>query len=250
MSTSTEDVQIEDLDPSELGTKDHWESAYIREISNFTSNPNDEGIIWFDECGAETRILRYLSQLPVKPSSILDVGTGNGHLLFEILDDEDLNDEDQEGGEIQGPLIGIDYSPASITLCQTIAETRDPEKKIQFFQADVIKDNLIDAPWVPREAGGFDCVLDKGTFDAISLSEETLEDGRRVVEAYPKNVAAVVKKGGWLIVTSCNWTEEELRKRMEAGCAELRFFGRVAYPSITFGGVKGSTICTVAWQRV
>ncbi|KAI5793405.1 S-adenosyl-L-methionine-dependent methyltransferase [Pyronema domesticum] len=222
---SSQDPQIEDLDPSELGTKDHWESAYLREISNFTSNPSDEGIIWFDECGAETRILRYLSQLPVKPASILDVGTGNGHLLFEILDDEDLNGEEEEA--IAGPLVGIDYSPASITLCQKIAETRDPEGRTSFFQADVIKDSLKDAKWLPQ--GGFDCVLDKGTFDAISLSEETLEDGRRVVEAYPANVAGVVKKGGWLVVTSCNWTEEELRRRMEGG---------------------GSTICTVAWQRV
>lgn len=99
------------------------------------------------------------------------------------------------------------------------------QKSVKFEVADVIKDELLDANWVPKNSAegvpvGFDVVLDKGTYDAISLSEETLADGRRVYEDYPRKVAAVVKTGGLLVVTSCNWTEEELQKKMLAEKSE------------------------------
>jgi SAM-dependent methyltransferase len=218
-----------------------WERAYQRETANFLENPSDEGIIWFEESNAESRILRYLSTLPLTPStaSFLDVGTGNGHLLFELLEDD---------AEYTGPMVGVDYSPASIELSKKIAETRGYEDKTRFEVVDVIKDDLKTADWVPEE--GFDVVLDKGTFDAISLSDETLPDGRRVVEKYPENVVQVVKKGGWLVLTSCNWTEEELRRRVEGAGVGLAYYGRVQYPSFTFGGKKGSAVCTVAFRRV
>jgi cyclopropane fatty-acyl-phospholipid synthase-like methyltransferase len=145
-------------------------------------------------------------------------------------------------------MVGIDYSPASIELSKKIAETRGYEDKTRFEVVDVIKDDLKTAAWVPED--GFDVVLDKGTFDAISLSDETLPDGRRVVERYPENVVTVVKKGGWVVLTSCNWTEEELRRRVEGANVGLEFYGRVQYPSFTFGGKKGSTVCTVAFRRV
>jgi len=183
-------------------------------------------------------MIRYLSTLPLSPdASFLDVGTGNGHLLLELRE-ADLG--------YSGPMVGIDYSPASVKLAKTIAEQR--EQEVRFEVVDVIKDDLTGADWVPQ--GGFDVVLDKGTFDAISLSGEALADGRRVVEAYPAKVAAAMKKGGWLVVTSCNWTEEELARRIVAGAdGELAIHGRVKYPSFTFGGVKGQTVCTLCFRR-
>ncbi|KAF8543980.1 putative S-adenosylmethionine-dependent methyltransferase of the seven beta-strand family [Trichophaea hybrida] len=230
---------LEHLNPSELGTKEHWEQAYHNEIQNFLENPNDEGVIWFEESDAEGRILRYLNTLPLSPSttSFLDVGTGNGHLLFELLEDG-----------YTGAMIGIDYSPASVTLAKTVAKGRGVEGSTQFEVVDVIKDDLASAAWVPD--AGFEVVLDKGTFDAISLSDETLPDGRRIVECYPGKVAGVLKKGGWLIVTSCNWTEEELKRRIEVRCEELKWFGRVEYSNFTFGGQKGQTICTICFQKL
>ncbi|KAI5853353.1 S-adenosyl-L-methionine-dependent methyltransferase [Tricharina praecox] len=231
----------EHLDPSELGTKEHWESAYARETQNFLENPSDEGIIWFSESCAEERMIQYLSSLPLSASSasFLDVGTGNGHLLFELRE----ADEDEE---YAGLMVGIDYAPASVDLARTIARQRGLD--VRFETVDVIQDELMGQHWVPP--GGFDVVLDKGTFDAISLSEEMLSDGRRVVEAYPAKVAAAMRKGGWLVVTSCNWTEEELGRRIVEGAAgELQVYGRVKYPSFTFGGVAGQTVCTLCFRR-
>ncbi|TGZ84657.1 S-adenosyl-L-methionine-dependent methyltransferase [Ascodesmis nigricans] len=233
-----------DLNPSKLGTKEYWDAAYTRETANFLSNPSDEGVIWFDESLAESRILSYLSSSDIPPtSSFLDIGTGNGHLLFELIESEDYDESTA--------MVGIDYSERSIELSRTIAKEREVEERVRFEIADVIKDELLEAEWVPKGdlECGFDVVLDKGTYDAISLSEETLDDGRRVYEDYPRKVAAVVKKGGLLVITSCNWTEEELEKKMLAE-KSLKLHGRVKYPTFSFGGKTGQTICTVCFQKI
>ncbi|RJE17370.1 S-adenosylmethionine-dependent methyltransferase, partial [Aspergillus sclerotialis] len=85
--------------------------------------------------------------------------------------------------------------------------------------------------WFPYDKGGFDIVLDKGTFDAVSLSEDTdPQTGKRVCEKYPPIAKGLVRKGGFLIVTSCNWTEEELIKWFTGdgdGKDGLRVWGRV-----------------------
>ena len=97
--------------------------------------------------------------------------------------------------------------------------------------------------------GGFDVVLDKGTFDAISLSEEEDEHGRRICEGYRERVQRLVKKGGIFLVTSCNWTEEELKTWFDDGEGELEYCGRVQYPKFTFGGRTGQSITTLCFKR-
>lgn len=133
-------------------------------------------------------------------------------------------------------MVGIDYATGAIELARRIAAERGVAGRVRFEVVDVLKDldpnfnlNLNTSTststgeeegggkgglgWVPE--GGFDVVLDKGTFDAISLSDETREsDGRRVYEGYADSVAAVIKSGGLLVVTSCNWTEEELKRKL------------------------------------
>jgi len=110
-------------------------------------------------------------------------------------------------------------------------------------------------------------VLDKGTFDAISLSEERDGRGRRVVEGYKEGVVAVMKEGGGLLVTSCNWTEVELRGWFEdadageggdagdgreegQGRVGLRFERSIEYRSFSFGGRKGQTISSCCFRKV
>lgn len=187
-----------------------WEQAYDAETRNFSSDPTDEGQIWFSESDAEGRILSYLSDEGIPPTaSFLDVGTGNGHLLFELLEEGEY-----EGGD----MVGIDYSPKAVALAGKIAEERGLAEKVKFCVSDCIKDDLASAGWVPSVGGekGFDVVLDKGTFDAISLSDELLDDGsgRRIYEGYAEKIVGVMKKGGLLVVTSCNWTEEELKRKL------------------------------------
>lgn len=104
-------------------------------------------------------------------------------------------------------------------------------------------------------------VLDKGTFDAISLSDERdAASGRRIVEGYQARALRLVRPGGLLLITSCNWTEAELKtwfegegegEGAEGGGDDGRFVqaGRVKYPSFSFGGVKGQTISTLCFRK-
>lgn len=64
----------------------------------------------------------------------------------------------------------------------------------------------------------------------------------------------LVREGGLFLVTSCNWTEEELEAWFGEGSPDVeggRFVrvGKVKYPSFSFGGVKGQTISTLCFQR-
>lgn len=102
---------------------------------------------------------------------------------------------------------------------------------------------------------GWDVVLDKGTFDAISLSEDKDSEGRRLCEGYKARIVKLVKKGGIFLVTSCNWTEQELEGWFGEGSAciegaEFVKVGKVHYPSFEFGGIKGQTISTLCFLRI
>ena len=55
----------------------------------------------------------------------------------------------------------------------------------------------------------FDVILDKGTYDAISLDPLGAEEKR---SKYIRSVSALLADGGIFLVTSCNWTREELTK--------------------------------------
>ena len=95
--------------------------------------------------------------------------------------------------------------------------------------------------------GEFDLVLDKGTFDAVSLSGEVDGEGRKICEGYRARVEVLMKPGGRFLVTSCNWTEEELRSWFEG--EELVYAGRIAYPKFSFGGKTGQSISSVCFRR-
>jgi len=169
-------------------------------------------------------------------------------------------------------MLGIDYSQDSITLAEKIREERGDEykdikfKTIDFVRSERVKSNLllreddhavdsketsVDGVEQAKEEEGeeaWDVVLDKGTFDAISLSDETVHE-QRLDEIYIQKVGEYVKEDtGILLITSCNWTEDELKSKFLAG-GVLSFFGRIKYPSFTFGGATGSTIASVAFKR-
>lgn len=244
-----------------------WDTAYTTELSNHAASATDEGTVWFSDASAEEKILEYLDSLASRgqlrktgshdATSFLDLGTGNGHLLFALR---------EEGWE--GRMLGVDYSAASVQLARQIGAQRalgaaDVEggdgaktvmRKVEFIEWDVLRD----APgmWfypsgiiysMSASKIGFDVVLDKGTFDAISLSEEVDADGRRVYERYAGKVQRLVRPGGLLVVTSCNWTEEELRRWFDGG--KLEYHDKVSYPSFTFGGKSGSKVVTLIFRR-
>lgn len=244
-----------------------WDNLYTNELSNHTENPEDIGTVWFDDSDAEAKILQFLStrtELSRADTSFLDLGSGNGSLLFSLRsseEDSDLDDDEEEGGDeetkIQQPwtghMLGVDYSPQSVSLARQIASTRAddlPEAdKLSFQQWDLLAGPFSDV-LKDTQSEGWDVALDKGTFDAISLSEETDAQGRRLCEAYHDRVLPLVKRGGLFIITSCNWTEPELRSWFESPDGQgFVLDGRVEYRSFQFGGVKGQTITTLCFRK-
>lgn len=226
------------LTPSDLGQKSYWDTAYTTERTNFSSNPDDEGTIWFSDAGAEERKLSFLEDLSDEGAldkeicRFLDLGTGNGHLLFALREDE-----------WRGEMVGADYSGESIKLAGEIRDSKgEGYSDIRLEEWDILTQEP--GAWL---GDGFDVVLDKGTFDAICLSQDTDAQGRRICEGYSEHVEPLVKPGGRFLITSCNWTEEELRTWFEGG--QFKFAGKVKYPSFTFGGKTGSSVVTLCFEK-
>jgi len=252
-------------------------------------------------------------------------------------------------------MLGVDYSPLSVEFARRIERSKRKERQgeeveegegegegegevdVHFAEHDVLRtpalalldlgtkyccgsDGSSSSSSSSSSFGGFDVVLDKGTFDAISLSAETIDDDdpssslnttttttitdtnsnndnngdnntspntrkRRINETYGSRVLPLVREGGLFIVTSCNWTEAELRSWFEDASLSsqeiplaipesqttttspplsetqpqsdayrpyygFRVVGRVEYPSFSFGGVKGQTISTLCFRKV
>lgn len=235
-----------------------WDKLYKRELVNNASDPTDRGTVWFDDSDAEAKLLQFLEgleegsitaadgvTLDKTSTSFLDLGCGNGSLLFALR---------EEGW--RGRCLGVDYSGESVALARQIAGSGAVagDEAVEFAEWDVLR-GPYDAVLLGAQGQGWDVVHDKGTFDAISLSDEADARGRRVSEGYKARVVRLVRTGGLFLVTSCNWTEAELEGWFGEGAADVegggRFVrvGRVEYPSFSFGGVKGQTISTLCFQR-
>jgi len=220
--SSSEGLGVEELEPSELGTKQYWEEAYIREGGTFAET-EDPGEVWFGE-EAAARMVNWLADHPeeVSPTSrVLDVGCGNGCLSVDLA---------KEGFQV----VGCDYSSASIALATKVAQQAEVE--VEFQECDI----LGELTGVLAEV--YQVVVDKGTFDAISLGETALQDKKR----YVSNVSGVLEEGGILLITSCNWTRQELATQFSP---HFREYQVLPTPSFTFGGRSGNSVTTVVFRR-
>lgn len=155
--------------------------------------------------------------LPSSPTPIrvLECGSGNGTLLLSFLTSP------AESGAQAFDLTGIDYSPLSADLSRSIQQARqdalpdeiDEDEEVinpvtvDWRTADLLRHDFAGEQW--------DLVLDKGTYDAIALSDEpVIEKGGRLPSVvYPEQAAKLVKLGGFFLITSCNFTEEETKRR-------------------------------------
>ncbi|KAK4945180.1 Protein-lysine N-methyltransferase efm4 [Elasticomyces elasticus] len=288
------------LDPSELGTKEYWDKYYQNDLDNADVDDEDEIEdddqpdpsdleSWFDDVGAPAKTLEFLTSetFPLSPNynhsgadetsrshhpSVLDLGTGNGSALFALR---------FEGG-YTGRMVGVDYSRQSVELArklarQYISSSRSDgnvdanvesnsnsktsgtgEGEMSFEILDLIHDTPSEQNWWPE--AGFDLVLDKGTFDAISLSSATVLDSatdqeRRICEMYPAKVLEMVRPEGFLLVTSCNWTEDEVvswfTNADSRGTTTGKFevYDRIRYPVFEFGGQKGQGVASVCFRK-
>ncbi|KAL1998514.1 hypothetical protein VTN02DRAFT_6025 [Thermoascus thermophilus] len=217
------------------------------------------------------------------------------HSAYQEGEDEDSDSEDDshsepeslQGNEEEDDVVVAEDAGAGAVEAIPVPESSHTD--IRFEVWDILDSEGTDAltteekkisgtggrktlDWFPYDQGGFDIVLDKGTFDAVSLSDEVVEDTnggtatnnkvvqRRVCEKYPGIATRLVRRGGFLVVTSCNWTEEELIRWFTGGLERedqgqgqeedgLYVWGRVEYPRFRFGGQEGQGVCTVCFRR-
>jgi EEF1A lysine methyltransferase 2 len=228
-------------------------------LKNFKDHPEDEGTIWFSDSGAEEKVLEYLESLDDEgilckdpaddrsATTFLDLGTGNGHLLFALRD---------EGWT--GSMLGLDYSQTSVELaCQIEQARRESEVRdgdsVNNFNAGYVEFRQRDILSSSDCTEQFDVLLDKGTFDAISLSSDTDGTGRRICEKYRPSIKPLLKVGGLFVITSCNWTEEELKRWFledspdEDGIFELK--DRLKYPTFRYQGQEGQTVVSLCFEK-
>ncbi|XP_063611517.1 EEF1A lysine methyltransferase 2-like isoform X1 [Penaeus indicus] len=211
---------------SKLGTKEHWESAYELELSNFTSH-GDIGDIWFGEDSMQ-RVVDWIQESDdVKEnSSILDIGCGNGAFLL-CLASEGFDN-----------LFGIDYCGTAIKLAEAIAKSKKVD--IKYETVDLLAEHK------KSELTGrkYDVTHDKGTYDTISLSPEDAETKR---QQYIKEVYKLTKDQGLFIITSCNWTEEELISHVSDYFSVDEV---IPTPTFSFGGKVGSVVTSIVFKKV
>ncbi|XP_069836184.1 EEF1A lysine methyltransferase 2 isoform X2 [Dendropsophus ebraccatus] len=211
-----------EFSPSALGTKEHWDAVYSRELRTF-QDYGDEGEIWFGE-GSMTRVVRWLNAQKVPlTSSIVDIGTGNGMLLVELAKSGYSN------------LLGIDYCSDAIALARNICEKEGVSQSVNLQVADFLGSF--------RPAEQYDIGLDKGTFDAVSLDPNGSEGKRR---QYIQSLCQILKPNGIFIITSCNWTKDELLQQFSN---EFEVTDELPTPSFSFGGQSGRSVTALVFRR-
>lgn len=189
---------------------------------------------------------------------ILEVGAGNGNLLFALCD----------AGYPPDRMCGVDYSADAVRLARAIGHSRQQEEEdeedadkddgkgpdaIAFEVCDFLQQDVTPLDGMTPSLGGephavWDLVLDKGTFDAMALAEKD-ENGRTPADSYPERIGRVVKPSGFFLITSCNFTEEELKKKFVTVETGLLYHSRIPFPTFSFGGKSGSVYSSVAFRK-
>ncbi|XP_055843514.1 EEF1A lysine methyltransferase 2 [Episyrphus balteatus] len=216
-------MSVEELNGSELGTKEYWEKSYQREIKNYKSH-GDVGEIWFDE-DSQIRVVNWIMKRDdiADDAKFIDLGCGNGMILVELANEGYTN------------LLGVDYSPKAVELASNIAKDQKLDIKYQVL-------DLLDANEC-QKLGIFNVVHDKGTYDAISLNPDNPKEKR---ELYLDCVKGMMDENSFFVITSCNWTDEELILSFNE---KFDKFCTIPTPTFKFGGKVGSVITSMVFKK-
>uniref|UniRef100_H2YNF4 Protein-lysine N-methyltransferase n=1 Tax=Ciona savignyi TaxID=51511 RepID=H2YNF4_CIOSA len=231
----------EELNPSVLGTYDHWNQVYKDELKGLEEF-DDPGTEWFGK-SATNRMVKWISKCSdiKEDSRILDVGCGNGLMLLALAKLGYKN------------LVGIDYCQSALDLASAVFRKENFENVCNWIQMDLTSQTLI---WDKNCYGCvtvsdlletekqvvFDVCLDKGTYDAISLNPENSKKAR---QSYIENMARIMNHSSIFVITSCNWTANELAAHF-SGHFEL--LEELPAPSFTFGGKTGNTVSACVFK--
>lgn len=120
---------------------------------------------------------------------VLEIGSGNGVLLCEFV----------KHGYDRSQLLGIDYSPGSIMLSRQVACSRGVDE-ITFKLCDFLTEDPPCISDMQEVINSWDLLLDKGTFDAIALSEKN-RTGQSPSDLYPARVSRLLRPGGLFLIT-------------------------------------------------
>ncbi|XP_034475918.1 EEF1A lysine methyltransferase 2-like [Drosophila innubila] len=176
-----------ELDSSKLVTKALCEAYYGQKIKLFLRYENTvEARIEED---AQLRIIFWLlnHEKTDRKSRVIDLGCGDGKFLIYLGHSKFKN------------LTGVDYSTNAIQLARIIAN--DQSMSIKYHIEDL---TLSKAPRI----GTYNIVHDKGTYDTVSLYPENPDEK---LANYLATVAKLLRnKDSLFIITSCNFTEDEL----------------------------------------
>ncbi|XP_041349783.1 EEF1A lysine methyltransferase 2-like [Gigantopelta aegis] len=216
-----------DFTPSVLGTKSYWDSTYDRELKTY-KDIGDVGEIWFGE-DRQNRVVDWIEQSSVQMSDpVIDLGCGNGIILTEM---RRLGFTD---------LTGVDYSQGAIDLAVQIANAEGfPDIKYQVV--DILSDINTGCPTCLSRQ--YKVCIDKGTYDAICLMPDGADKGRQF---YKRNVKSLLQNDGLLVITSCNWTKDQLVLFFET---DFELFDEIKTPSFQFGGKTGNTVTSLIFKR-
>ncbi|GAB6021285.1 Methyltransferase-like protein 10 [Chamberlinius hualienensis] len=220
-----------ELQPSSLGTKEYWDRVYTEEYSNYEDH-GDCGEIWFGESTVK-RVIHWMKNslnhkvIEIDQSSVLDVGCGNGMFLIEL----------QKLGFKS--VTGVDYSDNAVKLAiKIVSETYS---NVVIEAGNILEFNESTSSSLRQT---YDICTDKGTYDAISLDPEDSKSKRL---AYIENILRILKPStGLLIITSCNWTKDELLTQFNDG---FTFMDEIPMPSFQFGGKSGQKVTSLVLQK-
>lgn len=154
------------------------------------------------------------------------LGCGNGMMLVELY---------REGYK---HLTGVDYSASAVELAKQIAA--DQDMSIAYEVLDLLQRDEIVQTFGDKQ---FDIVHDKGTYDAISLHPENPAEKRA---QYIDNLYNLTSKQGLLILSSCNWTENELCVSLSG---KFELYKTIPTPTFKFGGSVGSVVTQVVFKK-